>query len=425
MQIGEFARICRTKISVLRHYDKEGLLIPDYVDAFTGYRYYSKEQITVFNRINAFKKAGFSLSEIREILKNGKNREEIIILFEKKKTELNKKLLNLEEARHMVLGTVLNDNVRFIETSDGFTAVTHVSNEEKYDDVCKSMENDLHTQGYQRTSAYVFDSESGEISCHAVRLTANLIDLNENIDLPFENDTSIVGKWEIIGEFAVKEDFYSGKFEKDTELTAKNIIYFLPDGARYWLYGWTKNKLLFRTGDSSSVNDFTTERRDNENYMFVNFKSYYYRHGGKPTVLVLRQLDNKSYSADAIARKDDINKSFIPDNRILGKWKAFDYCRCKQDFDLKKARRSDLFFSAIEFLPDGELTSCYDFGKSVIKGREVQEWTKGFVLRKWNSTACAYELCTINDTEYLFIEWKSGDYIYGGFDPSYYVFVRE
>ncbi|MBQ6819383.1 MAG: MerR family DNA-binding transcriptional regulator, partial [Clostridia bacterium] len=25
MQIGEFARICNTKISVLRHYDKEGL----------------------------------------------------------------------------------------------------------------------------------------------------------------------------------------------------------------------------------------------------------------------------------------------------------------------------------------------------------------------------------------------------------------
>ena len=48
MQIGEFAKICGTKITVLRHYDKEGLLEPDYVDAFTGYRYYSNEQIPVF-----------------------------------------------------------------------------------------------------------------------------------------------------------------------------------------------------------------------------------------------------------------------------------------------------------------------------------------------------------------------------------------
>ena len=61
MQIGEFARICNTKISVLRHYDKEGLLMPDYVDKFTGYRYYSEDKIPVFMRITALKKAGFNV----------------------------------------------------------------------------------------------------------------------------------------------------------------------------------------------------------------------------------------------------------------------------------------------------------------------------------------------------------------------------
>jgi DNA-binding transcriptional MerR regulator len=55
MQIGEFAKICGTKITVLRHYDKEGLLEPDYVDAFTGYRYYSDEQIPIFFRITALR----------------------------------------------------------------------------------------------------------------------------------------------------------------------------------------------------------------------------------------------------------------------------------------------------------------------------------------------------------------------------------
>ena len=57
MQIGEFAKICDTRISVLRHYDKEGLLVPDYVDHFTGYRYYSEEQKQLFVRITALKKA--------------------------------------------------------------------------------------------------------------------------------------------------------------------------------------------------------------------------------------------------------------------------------------------------------------------------------------------------------------------------------
>ena len=60
MKIGEFANICNTKISVLRHYDKQDLLKPEYIDRFTGYRYYSKEQIAIFFRITALKKAGFS-----------------------------------------------------------------------------------------------------------------------------------------------------------------------------------------------------------------------------------------------------------------------------------------------------------------------------------------------------------------------------
>ena len=61
MKIGEFAKLCSTRISVLRHYDKEKLLVPEYTDAFSGYRYYSSEQLLVFRRITALKKAGFSL----------------------------------------------------------------------------------------------------------------------------------------------------------------------------------------------------------------------------------------------------------------------------------------------------------------------------------------------------------------------------
>lgn len=38
MKIGEFAKLCGTKISVLRHYDKEKLLEPQYTDVFSGYR---------------------------------------------------------------------------------------------------------------------------------------------------------------------------------------------------------------------------------------------------------------------------------------------------------------------------------------------------------------------------------------------------
>ena len=54
----------------------------------------------------------------------------------------------------------------------------------------------------------------------------------------------------------------------------------------------------------------------------------------------------------------------------------------------------------------------------------MQVWTKGYVLRKWNSSACAYEIRTVDGKDFLIIEWKSGDYRWGGFPTDYYVFVR-
>ena len=55
MKIGEFAKMCGTKISVLRHYDREKLLEPQYTDKFSGYRYYSSEQILARGLFGGYK----------------------------------------------------------------------------------------------------------------------------------------------------------------------------------------------------------------------------------------------------------------------------------------------------------------------------------------------------------------------------------
>ena len=102
MRIGEFARMCGTKISVLRHYDREKLLEPHYTDEFSGYRYYSSEQILTFHRITALKKAGFSLQEIKEIISGRKTKEEITEKFSKKEKMFLLALENLREAELMM-----------------------------------------------------------------------------------------------------------------------------------------------------------------------------------------------------------------------------------------------------------------------------------------------------------------------------------
>ena len=68
LKIGEFSKLSRVSIRMLRHYDEIGLLEPAEIEPFTGYRYYSEKQLPIAGRINALKDMGFGLSAIREIL---------------------------------------------------------------------------------------------------------------------------------------------------------------------------------------------------------------------------------------------------------------------------------------------------------------------------------------------------------------------
>lgn len=67
-KIGDFSRLTRVSMKALRHYDEIGLFKPAQVDRFTGYRYYTYDQLPRLNRILVLKGFGFSLEEIRQML---------------------------------------------------------------------------------------------------------------------------------------------------------------------------------------------------------------------------------------------------------------------------------------------------------------------------------------------------------------------
>lgn len=75
IKIGDFSKLSRISIRMLRHYNEIGLLVPDGVDHFTGYRYYSETQLPLAGRISALKEMGFSLAAMTEILKEYGNPE--------------------------------------------------------------------------------------------------------------------------------------------------------------------------------------------------------------------------------------------------------------------------------------------------------------------------------------------------------------
>lgn len=413
MKIGEFAKLCGTKISVLRHYDREKLLEPQYTDKFSGYRYYASEQILTFYRINALKKAGFSLQEIREILSGRKSNKEIEAIFSQKENEFLDALKNLKEAKLMMtkLDIAFSDSVAIIKRGADDNAI----------DLCMVAETEIKAADYQRISQYVIKDD--EIICKVVKLGDEIIQPKKEI--PFVNDEKVIGKWEVKGVFAVKEDYIQNIFCYNTGFYGGDVkyLYFLPDGKEYWGYSWTKGYFIsnaYLSGDT--YNEYEIEEKADGTYMLITLRETEVCRGGKPVYLLLEKVDSNRYSAESIARKDDIDKPFINDEMIIGKWKAHSFLCNKDEFSQEREPIDDLYFKELAFFPEGNCRCVY--ADVIFEGEANVVWTKNYLLRKWNWSACEYEIRTVNGIDYMIIEWKSGDYRYGGFDTNYYVFTR-
>jgi DNA-binding transcriptional MerR regulator len=97
-KIGDFSRLSQVSVNTLRHYDELGLLKPLHVDRFTGYRYYSIEQLPQLQRILALKDLGFSLEQITQVLNEHLSLEEMRGMLRLKSAEVEQQAL-AEQAR--------------------------------------------------------------------------------------------------------------------------------------------------------------------------------------------------------------------------------------------------------------------------------------------------------------------------------------
>lgn len=69
-QIGEVSKLFHISVSILRYYDKIGLVKPEYTDPETGYRYYSTRQFECLNTIRYLRALDMPLEKIAYFLKN-------------------------------------------------------------------------------------------------------------------------------------------------------------------------------------------------------------------------------------------------------------------------------------------------------------------------------------------------------------------
>jgi DNA-binding transcriptional MerR regulator len=97
-KIGEFSRLSRVSVRMLRHYDQLGLLTPSETDPFTGYRYYSAEQLPRLNRILALRDLGFSLEQIAGMLDEDLSTEQLLGMLKLKRADVEEQM-KLEQQR--------------------------------------------------------------------------------------------------------------------------------------------------------------------------------------------------------------------------------------------------------------------------------------------------------------------------------------
>lgn len=102
LKIGEFSQLMQVTVKTLRHYEQKGLLLPDEVDEWTGYRYYTLDQMQRLNSIRDLQRLGFSLDEIKELYEEDSHDPTVNQLTRKIK-ETERQLRILIERRNQLL----------------------------------------------------------------------------------------------------------------------------------------------------------------------------------------------------------------------------------------------------------------------------------------------------------------------------------
>jgi DNA-binding transcriptional MerR regulator len=103
-RIGDFSQLGQVSIRTLRLYDEMNLLKPAQIDKFTGYRYYTIEQLPRLNRILALKDLGLSLDQIGELIKRDLPVDQLRGMLMLKQAEMEQQMQAMQAQMRRVEG---------------------------------------------------------------------------------------------------------------------------------------------------------------------------------------------------------------------------------------------------------------------------------------------------------------------------------
>lgn len=243
-------------------------------------------------------------------------------------------------------------------------------------------------------------------------LINSLINLKgEKIMKPFINDEQAIGKWCYIGSALSKEQYLAGDMIEDRDILFKELV-FMPEGEGYWVFKrWSKGEMYHFRGMV-----YTYEIEDGKLFL-----SIYNDENEFQLVCVYEKVDSKEYKKEELQRKDNTDLPFVLDENAVGEWEACEFVDIKDKYNfIPKGDDEGMILKSLSLFANGTCFLEYT-------NNEIAKiaWTKDYILSHKSCLASNYIIKEVDGEMYLIMDWKSGDYVFGGEIFGCYVFKKQ
>lgn len=272
-----------------------------------------------------------------------------------------------------------------------------------------------------------------------ISLSAEYYRIRDDVSYTFKVDKEVLGTWKSVGFVAEEKEFVPSNIQ-DSELYLQELNFCKNGDILISVQGdgdsiqttfgeaWTNGHIINRDAEINSA--YKIKKIDGKKYMFYEWKSgdYIYKRINKPYLYVLEYVEDEEIldKAPALERvkQDDINIEFEDNEAMKGKWVSVDVVDEIEQFNPDKPQnREELWMLGMELQEKGKVIM-------VIKGMEPGGsegiyWSKDVIVNKYDQTVSKCIIKEIQESTYMFYEWKNGDYTFNGVKPLYYVLKKQ
>lgn len=323
LKIGDFAQKFGVSIKTVRYYESVGLIVPGYIDLYTGYRYFNENNVQRMEEILALKDLGFSLIEIKnfkvsEVQEKIKDYKIKVINIQKQINQLQE--ISLKGKEVLKMKRFINDE-RVIGKWDlvGIASNIEEAKANKFiQDDYQIKQLYLLPKGKQywviswtkdiifingRENHYQIDNdimylfvkgnEENEIKIAIYKkiddkeYTIEDIKVKDNTDIDYIEDKNLVGFWQTVDFITNKNSFNPEKIQANSTNLPLSKVTFTPNGEVYINYRYNKDiKRAKYTKDyiinfclSDTLSKYFYQIIDNKKYLIIEWKSGDYVYG--------------------------------------------------------------------------------------------------------------------------------------------------